>query len=82
MSCGINSDLINKDDGQQKQQFIGQVQRQQDDLVDNIAAEEDKTTVNSRRILMVFLQQLKVTEGDGMFQNETVERKENVDVQS
>lgn len=67
MSCGINSDLINKDDGQQKQQFIGQVQRQQDDLVDNIAAEEDKTTVNSRRILMVFLQQLKVTEGDGMF---------------
>lgn len=82
MSCGINSDLINKDDGQQKQQFIGQVQRQQYDLVDNIAAEEDKTTVNSRRILMVFLQQLKVTEGDGMFQNETVERKENVDVQS
>lgn len=67
MSCGINSDLINKDDGQQKQQFIGQVQRQQYDLVDNIAAEEDKTTVNSRRILMVFLQQLKVTEGDGMF---------------
>lgn len=67
MSCGIDSDLINKDDGQQKQQFIGQVQRQQYDLVDNIAAEEDKTTVNSRRILMVFLQQLKVTEGDGMF---------------
>lgn len=67
MSWGINSDLINKDDGQQKQQFIGQVQRQQYDLVDNIAAEEDKTTVNSRRILMVFLQQLKVTEGDGMF---------------